>query len=89
MLEVYVRATWQSQWHIPKSAVREPGIFNARMKPDIEVVFVLLDGGTFHVNTNARGFRGPLENTIFVLLVLVLFLGVLFSFVWGVVLVVL
>src|ERR1700722_2982036 len=59
-LETYVRATWQSQWHIPRTAVRTPGIFNARMKTDIDVDIPLMDGGTFHVHTNARGFRGPL-----------------------------
>jgi hypothetical protein len=84
VLEIYVRATWQSQWHIPKSAVREPGIFNARMKPDIEVDIDRMDGGTFHVNTNARGFRGPLVNTIFDKPVKVLSLGDSFTFAWGV-----
>ncbi|MFT3774338.1 MAG: SGNH/GDSL hydrolase family protein [Minicystis sp.] len=84
VLETYVRLTYTSQWHIPKSAVREPGIFNARMKPNNEVDIALLDGGTFHVKTNERGFRGPLVSTIEGKPLRVISLGDSFTFGWGV-----
>lgn len=84
ILETYVRLTYTSQWHIPKSAVREPGIFNARMKPSHEADIELLDGGTFHVKTNERGFRGPLVSTIEKKTVRVLSLGDSFTFGWGI-----
>jgi hypothetical protein len=83
VLEIYVRATWESQWHIPKEAVRTPGIFNARMKTDVEVDIPLMDGGTFHVKTNARGFRGPLVSTLDDRPLKVLSLGDSFMFAWG------
>jgi hypothetical protein len=83
VLEIYVRATWQSQWHIPRAAVRSPGIFNARMKPDNEVDIELMDGGTFHVKTNARGFRGPLVSTIAAKPLKILSLGDSYTFGWG------
>lgn len=83
VLEIYVRATWQSQWHIPKSAVREPGIFNARMKPDNKVDIELMDGGSFHVETNARGFRGPLVSAMAGKPLKVLSLGDSYTFAWG------
>jgi hypothetical protein len=83
VLEAYVRLTFQSQWHIPRSAVRTPGIFNARMKPDNEADIPILDGGTFHVKTNARGFRGPLVSTLEGKPLKVLSLGDSFMFGWG------
>jgi len=83
VLEAYVRLTFQSQWHIPRSAVRTPGIFNARMKPDHEADIPILDGGTFHVTTNARGFRGPLVSTLSGKPLKVLSLGDSFMFGWG------
>ena len=83
VLEIYVRLTWDSQWHIPKEAVRSPGIFNARMKPDFEVDIPVMDGGTFHVKTNARGFRGPLVSTLEGKPLKVLSLGDSFMFAWG------
>jgi hypothetical protein len=83
VLEIYVRATWQSQWHIPKEAVRTPGIFSARMKTDIEVDIPLMDGGTFHVKTNARGFRGPLVSAMAGKPLKVLSLGDSYMFGWG------
>jgi hypothetical protein len=83
VLEGYVRLTYKSQWHIPKAAVREPGIFNARMKPSNEVDIELLDGGTFHVKTNERGFRGPLVSTIAGKPLKILSLGDSFTFGWG------
>lgn len=83
VLEIYVRATWQSQWHIPKEAVRTPGIFNARMKTDVEVDIPLMDGGTFHVKTNARGFRGPPVSEIARKPLKVLSLGDSYTFAWG------
>jgi hypothetical protein len=83
VLEIYVRATWQSQWHIPKEAVRTPGIFNARMKTDIDVDIPLMDGGTFHVKTNARGFRGPLVSEMAQKPLKVLSLGDSYMFGWG------
>jgi hypothetical protein len=84
VLEIYVRLTYQSQWHIPKSAVREPGIFNARMKPSNEVDIELLDGKSFHVKTNERGFRGPLVSTIESKPLKILSLGDSFTFGWGI-----
>ncbi|APR84473.1 Hypothetical protein A7982_09822 [Minicystis rosea] len=84
VLEAYVRLTYTSQWHIPKSAVREPGIFNARMKPNHESDIPLLDGGTFHVKTNAHGFRGPLVGTIESKTLRVISLGDSFTFGWGI-----
>jgi hypothetical protein len=83
VLEIYVRATWQSQWHIPKEAVRTPGIFNARMKTDIEVDIPLTDGGTFHVKTNARGFRGPLVSEVAGKRLKVISVGDSYMFGWG------
>jgi GDSL-like Lipase/Acylhydrolase family len=83
VLEIYVRATWQSQWHIPREAVRAPGIFSARMKPDVEVDIPLMDGGTFHVKTNARGFRGPLVSAMAGEPLKVLSLGDSYTFGWG------
>jgi hypothetical protein len=84
VLEVYVRATWQSQWHIPKEAVRTPGIFSARMKTDIEADIPLMDGGTFHVKTNARGFRGPLVSSIVGKPLKIISLGDSYTFGWGI-----
>jgi hypothetical protein len=83
VLEAYVRLTFQSQWHIPKSAVQSPGIFSARMKPDNEADIPILDGGTFHVKTNARGFRGPPVSTLEGKPLKVLSLGDSFMFGWG------
>lgn len=82
-LEAYVRLTFQSQWHIPRSAVRTPGIFSARMKPDHESDIPILDGGTFHVKTNARGFRGPLVSALEGKPLKILSLGDSFMFGWG------
>ncbi|HEX2658900.1 MAG TPA: SGNH/GDSL hydrolase family protein [Polyangia bacterium] len=82
-LELYVRATWQSQWHIPKDAVRTPGIFSARMKPDHESDIPLTDGGTFHVKTNSRGFRGPLVAEMAKKPLKILSLGDSYTFGWG------
>jgi hypothetical protein len=82
-LELYVRATWQSQWHIPKDAVRTPGIFSARMKPDHESDIPLTDGGSFHVKTNARGFRGPLVAEMAGKPLKILSLGDSYTFGWG------
>ncbi len=82
-LEIYVRATWESQWHIPKEAVRTPGIFSARMRPDIEVDIPLMDGGAFHVKTNARGFRGPLVSEMTDKPLKILSLGDSYMFGWG------
>lgn len=84
VLEVYVRATFKSQWHIPKAAVREPGIYSARMKPNHEADIPILDGGSFHVKTNERGFRGPLVSTIEKKPFKVLSLGDSFTFGWGI-----
>lgn len=84
VLEAYVRLTYKSQWHIPKEAVREPGIFNARMRPNHEVDIELLDGVKFHVKTNERGFRGPLVSTIEAKPLKVLSLGDSFTFGWGI-----
>ncbi len=84
VLEIYVRATWQSHWHIPRAAVRTPGIFNARMKPDNEVDIPIMDGGTFHVVTNARGFRGPLVSTLADHALKVLSVGDSYTFGWGI-----
>jgi hypothetical protein len=83
VLEIYVRATWTSQWHIPKDAVRSPGIFSARMKPDNEADIPLMDGGTFHVKTNARGFRGPLVSDMAGKPLKVISLGDSYMFAWG------
>lgn len=83
VLEIYVRATWQSHWHIPKTAVRAPGIFSARMKPSHEVDIPIMDGGTFHVKTNERGFRGPLVSTLHDKPLKILSLGDSFTFAWG------
>jgi hypothetical protein len=83
VLEIYVRATWQSQWHIPKEAVRTPGIFSARMKTDIEVDIPIMDGGSFHVKTNARGFRGPLVSDMANQPLRILSLGDSYTFGWG------
>jgi hypothetical protein len=83
ILEIYVRATWQSQWHIPKEAVRTPGIFSARMKTDAEVDIPLMDGGSFHVKTNARGFRGPLVSSIAGKPLRIVSVGDSYTFGWG------
>jgi hypothetical protein len=83
VLEIYVRATWQPEWHIPREAVRTPGIFSARMKTDVEVDIPLLDGGSFHVKTNARGFRGPLVREIADKPLKVISLGDSYTFAWG------
>src|ERR1700760_3070687 len=83
VVEIYVRATWHSQWFIPKAAVRAPGIFSARMKPDNEVDIPLMDGGTFHVKTNARGFRGPLVSEISGKPLKVISVGDSYMFAWG------
>lgn len=84
VLEVYVRATFKSQWHIPKSAVREPGIYSARMKPNNESDIEILDGIKFHVKTNERGFRGPLVSTIEKKPLKIISLGDSFTFGWGI-----
>ena len=83
VLEIYVRATWQPAWHIPREAVRTPGIFSARMKTDADVDIPLLDGGTFHVRTNARGFRGPLVSSIAGKPLRIVSVGDSYTFGWG------
>jgi hypothetical protein len=83
VLEIYVRATWQSHLHIPKEAVRPPGIFSTRMKTDVEVDIPLMDGGSFHVKTNARGFRGPLVGSIAPKPLRVVSVGDSYTFGWG------
>jgi hypothetical protein len=83
VLEIYVRTTWQPGWHIPKEAVRAPGIFSTRMKADVEVDIPLVDGGSFHVKTNARGFRGPLVSEIADRPLRVVSLGDSYTFGWG------
>lgn len=84
LLEAYVRLTYTAQWNIPRSAVREPGIFSARMRPDHDADITLLDGATFHVRTNARGFRGPLVSSIANKPLRVISLGDSFTFGWGI-----
>ncbi len=83
VLEIYVRATWHSEWQIPKEAVRSPGIFSVRMKPDVEADIPLAGGGSFHVKTNARGFRGPLVSEMADKPVKVVSIGDSFTFGWG------
>jgi hypothetical protein len=83
LLEVYVRATWQPRWFVPRAAMRAPGIFTARMKPDGEFDIPLTDGGSFHVVTNARGFRGPLVSSMAKSPLKVLSLGDSYMFGWG------
>ena len=58
--EIYVRATWQGQWQIPKDAVRSPGIFSLRMKPDHESDLTTMDGHRFHVKTRRPGIPRPI-----------------------------
>jgi hypothetical protein len=84
ILEVYARATWTSPLHIPKEAVRTPGIFSFRLKTDNDTYFERADGGKFHMVTNARGFRGPLVSSMAGKPLKVLSLGDSFTLAWGV-----
>jgi hypothetical protein len=84
ILEVYARITWVSPLHIPKEAVRSPGIFSFRLKVDNDTYFERADGGKFHMVTNARGFRGPLVSSMAGKSLKVLSLGDSFTLAWGV-----
>jgi hypothetical protein len=84
ILEVYARATWSSPLHIPREAVRTPGIFSFRLKVDNDTWFDRADGGKFHMITNARGFRGPLVSSMADKPLKVLSLGDSFTLGWGV-----
>lgn len=82
-LEVYVRLTWQGQWILPRGSFTSPGIFSARLKPSAELDFEVLDGFSYHVSTNARGFRGPLVSSLADKPLRVVSLGDSLTFGWG------
>src|SRR5262245_22286666 len=83
ILEIYTRLTFQGRWPMPRSAVRAPGIFSAMMQPNVEVDLAILDGITYHVSTNARGFRGPLVSSLSDKPLRVVSIGDSITFAWG------
>jgi hypothetical protein len=82
-LEIYVRATWQGQWLIPRSFFAAPGVFSARLKPNAELDVEVVDGFSYHVSTNARGFRGPLVSSLADEPLRVVSVGDSLTFGWG------
>lgn len=83
-LEVFVRIFGAAATGFPRSALAAPGVFTCRMKPDGEFDVPLLDGGGFHVKTNARGFRGATAASISARPLRILSLGDSFTLGWGV-----
>ena len=59
IFEIYARLAGSQQWRVPADALRQDSVFSYMYKPNIDFDVPVTDGGTFHLRTNDRGFRGP------------------------------
>jgi hypothetical protein len=83
VLEIFVRLTWTDARWVTDDARVAPGVFSARMKANTAFDFPFSDGGSYHVETNARGFPGPTVDSIASKPLKLVSIGDSFTFGWG------